>query len=187
MTQVLNAPPSKDFKLPAAGVTQGVIAKVIDLGLVTQNKYMAEGTEEVPQIDVWWQLAEKDESGKPHLLRQNYRFSESDNSNLTAFMLNLFGSVPPKGTFNYFKLEGTQRAVVIEHYKTKSGKTRARISTTTKLAANQPKLEIAKFELPNYVLSFPGYKKNEVVKPITPLQGTAVTAAAPIDDSDIPF
>jgi hypothetical protein len=77
---------------------------------------------------------------------------------------------------------------VIEHYKTKSGKTRARISTTTKLAANQPKLEIAKFELPKYVLSFPGYKKNEAVKPLQNLTGARpVTAADPIEDSEIPF
>ena len=184
------APPSSTFKLPTAGITQGVIAKFYDLGEVKQLKFgSTTDYENVPQIEVWWQLAEKGDDGKPLYIRQNYRFSEGSKANLTKFMLNLFGKTPEPGTFDYEKLVGIQRALVIEQYVSKTGKNRARISTTTQLQPNQAKLEIVPFVLPEYALKFPGYEKfaKGGVKQVAPLTGGAVNAATPIDDSDIPF
>ena len=186
------APPLKDFKQPTAGIAQGVIAKFYDLGEVKQLKYQSTTEFElVPLIELWWQLSEKDENGKPFYIRQSFRYSEGDKSNLTKFVLNLFGKTPAPGTFDYEKLVGIQRQVVVEAYENKKGKKRVRISTTIPLAPNQAKLKIVPFVLPEYALKFPGYEKfaKGGVKQVTTLTGAArpVTEADPIDSLDIPF
>ena len=193
------APPLKDFKQPTAGIVQAVIAKFFDLGEVKQLKYQSTTEYEiVPQIDLWWQLAEKDDSGKPFYIRQNYRYSEGSKSNLTKLIMNLFGKVPVPGTFDYEKLVGTQRQVVVEAYENTKGKKRVRISTTTPLAPNQVKLEIVPFVLPEYASKLsPVYEKlvkggvkqvqNIGVQQAASTGARPVTEADPLTLEDVPF
>ena len=105
------APPLKDFKQPTAGIVQAVIAKFFDLGEVRQLKYQSTTEYEiVPQIDLWWQLNEKDENGKPFYIRQNYLYSEGSKSNLTKLMHEPVRASSGAGhDFDYEKLVGTQR------------------------------------------------------------------------------
>jgi hypothetical protein len=184
------APPLKDFKQPTPGIVQGVIAKFFDLGEVKQLKYQSTTEYElVPQIDLWWQLAEKDDSGKPFYIRQNYRYSEGAKSNLTKFVMNLFGKVPEPGTFDYEKLVGIQRQLVVEAYETAKQKKRVRISTTTPLAPNQAKLIIVPFILPEYAAKLsPAYDKlvKGGVNGLQTLNDLRANAA-PITDEDLPF
>ena len=109
--------------------------------------------------------------------------SNDEKANLRKRMINLFGQPAPVG-FDYEKLVGTQRQLVVSHVKSKDGaRTYANIDTTTKLSPGQGKLEIVPFEYKP--------KKDDVKQVSTQAQqsvvGTAVTAAAPISDDDLPF
>ena len=170
-------PPGKQFTPAAAGIQQGVIAKVVDRGIVDGN-YKGKPTRK-HEIIVIWQVAEKDEDGQPKQVREYFTLSTDEKANLRKRMINLFGQPAPEG-FDYEKLVGTQRNLVLSQYKTKEGRDRAKLDSTAKLTPGQAKLEIVPFEFK---------EKNDVkqVQSTQPLSGTAVTAANPIDDSDVPF
>jgi hypothetical protein len=169
---------SKNYPPAAAGIQQGVIAKVVDLGIVEGN-YKGKPTK-AHKIQIIWQVAEKDDEGQPKRVNEFFTLSTDEKSNLRKRMINLFGQPAPAG-FDYEKLVGTQRVLVISHSKSKDGsRTYANVDTTTKLTPGQAKLEIVPFEL----------KKKDDVKQVANTQqlaGTAVTAAAPITDDDVPF
>ena len=175
------APESKNYPPAAEGIQQGVIAKVVDLGIVEGN-YKGKPTKS-HKIIIIWQVAEKDEEGQPKRVQEFLTLSNDEKANLRKRMINLFGQPAPVG-FDYEKLVGTQRQLVLSHVKSKDGtRTYANIDTTTKLSPGQGKLEIVPFEYKP--------KKDDVKQVSTQAQqsvvGTAVTAAAPISDDDLPF
>jgi len=166
----------KEFAPAATGLQQGVIAKVVDLG-VSKKEYAGE-VKDVHEIQFIWQVAEKDESGEPKRVYETFTFSNHEKAKLRKRMINLFGTVPPTD-FDFEKLVGTNRNLVLVHSKSADGsRTYANIETTMKLNPGQAKLEIVPFEL----------KKKDAVKAVQPLTGARpVTEADPIDGSDLPF
>lgn len=167
------APESKKFPPAAAGEQQGVIAKVVDLGMV-ENEYKGKKTIK-PNIKVIWQVAEKDEQGQPKRVSEFFVLSDDDRSNLYKRIMSLFGQPAPKG-FDYDKLVGTNRNLLLTH----NAKGYAVVSGVIPLKPGQAKLEIVPFEDKQE-------KAVAAITPVKPLSGTAVTAAAPITDEDIPF
>jgi hypothetical protein len=92
-------------------------------------------------------------------------------------MINLFGK-PAPDDFDYEKLVGLNRNLILVHTTSKKGRTYANVDTTMQLNPGQKKLDIVPFEL----------KKKDAVKAVQPLTGTwPVTEADPIDGSDLPF
>ena len=173
----ITAPKSgKNFAPAAEGVQAGVIAKVVDLGLV-EKTYQGQTTKK-PMIQILWQVAEKDEAGEPKRVSEFFTLSLHEKAKLRKRMINLFGTVPP-ADFDFEKLLGTNRNLVLVHSKSADGsRTYANIETTMKLNPGQKKLDIVPFEL----------KKKDEVKAVQPLTGARpVTEADPIDDSDLPF
>ena len=168
----------KEFSPAAVGLQQGVIAKIVDLG-VNKKEYAGE-VKDVHEIQFIWQVAEKDENGEPKRVYETFTFSNHEKAKLRKRMINLFGK-PAPDDFDYEKLVGINRNLVLVHTISKKGRTYANLDTTMQLNPNQAKLQIVPFELK---------KKDGVqqVKSATPLTGARpVTEADPIDDQDIPF
>lgn len=172
-TQPLVAPKSAgNFELPKEGMVQAVIAEVKDLGL---QKETYEGKErEVPKIYIRWQLAELDpkSNNEPKRIYEYFTFSLHEKSNLRKRVVQIIKKEPEE-TFDFLKLVGVQRNVVIEHYTNKAGKNKAKIGSILPLNAGQAKLEIV-----------PIRKKDEAKE--AP-KSNAITESNPITDDDIPF
>jgi hypothetical protein len=166
----------KEFAPAATGLQQGVIAKVTDLG-ISKKEYAGE-VKDVHEIQLIWQVTEKDESGEPKRVYETFTFSNHEKAKLRKRMINLFGK-PAPDDFDYEKLVGLNRNLVLVHTTSKKGRTYANVDTTMRLNPNQAKLDIIPFEL---------RKKEGVqqVKTFVPMGGIAAQAA-PITDDDLPF
>jgi len=173
----ITAPKSGKVFTPAAeGIQQGVIAKVIDLGIV-KGSYQGKPTE-THKVQFIWQVAEKDETGQPKRVSEFFTLSNHEKAKLRKRIINLFGK-PAPDDFNYEELVGIQRNLMLSHSKSKDGtKTYANIDSTSKLTDGQAKLTIVPFEL----------KKKDEVKAVQPLTGARpVTEADPLTLEDVPF
>lgn len=192
-TQPLIAPKSGgNFPPVSEGIVQGVIAEVRNLGL--QDETFNGETKKVHKILLRWQTGEMDKGRPaegqnaavppaPKRLYEKFTFSNHEKAKLRKRVEGIYGQ-PPPDNFDYNKLVGVQRNLMVVHKTSQSGAVFANIVGTTKLNPGQAKLEIV--AIPD-------------AKPKTP-QGTspaqpqprqaganAVTQAAPIDESDIPF
>ena len=79
----------KEFAPAATGLQQGVIAKVTDLG-ISKKEYAGE-VKDVHEIQLIWQVTEKDESGEPKRVYETFTFSNHEKAKLRKRMINLFG------------------------------------------------------------------------------------------------
>lgn len=171
-------PPKSNFEIAKEGMVQAVIAEVRNLGL---QKESFNGVEkEVHKILLRWQLAELDpkNNNEPKRIYEKFTFSLHEKAKLRKRIVQIFKKEPPDN-FDFNLLVGVNRNVVIEHNLGKDGKTYANIGSILPLNAGQAKLEIVPI------------KAKEDKKPAASVPasvaGTAVSAAAPITDEDIPF
>jgi hypothetical protein len=170
------APESTSFTPATAGEQQGVIAKVVDLGLV-KSEYKGKETIK-PKIQVIWQVTEKDEKNLPKRVSQFFTLSLDQKANLYKFCMQLFGKVPDK-SFDFSELEGTNRNLLL--VPSPDGKY-TNVAGILALKPGQAKLKIVPFEVKSKVVGD--------LKPAAAIQGAAgtkITEAAPITDDDIPF
>lgn len=173
---IIEAKPKKQYELPDKGLQQAVLAEVNDVGLRT--KTFNGVTEQVPTVQFIWQFAKLDKEGKRITLPEEFRKSLSDKANLRKRIVDMFGKEPPL-SLNVSKLVGSNAQLLIDHA---PGKTHpeiiyANIKAVMKHDPSKPKLEVVPIERK---------KKDEPLKP-APVAGTAITAASPITDDDIPF
>ena len=183
----LIAPPSgKSFAPASQGQQHAVLAEVRDLGInkITTNFGGVEKTEHVHQILFRWQLSELDpETKEPKRIYEKFRFSMHEKAKLYKRVSGMFGGrVPPKD-YDFTKLEGLNYDLLIVHQTGKDGKVYANIAGTVARAKDAPKLMIVKIDPPKG--SSPTAAQQDTAAVFG--SGSAVTAAAPIDDSDIPF
>lgn len=183
MPIIATTPTGKDFKIASEGVVQAVLNKIVDLGMLDQTFNGV--TKKVHKVQLFWQLAELDEDGKtPLYLPERFTLSLHEKAGLFKRIKGLFGKNPP-ATLDLEKLIGTNTNLVIVHNagKDKNGneKTFANISATTKLTANQAKLEI---------VPMPDRKKETAPTSspkAAPVPGSLVTPDNPIEADEIPF
>lgn len=177
-TAPLIAPkPTSNFEIAKEGVVQAVIAEVRDLGFQKES-YKGGPEKDVHKILVRWQLAELDakSNNEPKRIYEKFTFSLAEKAKLRKRVTQIFKKEPPD-TFDFAKLVGVNRNVVIEHNLGKDGKTYANIGSILPLNAGQAKLEIVPIKV-----------KDEVKAAVAQtLKSNAITEAAPITDDDIPF
>jgi hypothetical protein len=176
-TAPLVAPkPTSNFEIAKEGMTQAVIAEVRDLG-IQKDTYNGQ-EKEVHKILLRWQLAELDakNNNEPKRIYEKFTFSLHEKAKLRKRLVQIFKKEPPEN-FDFNKLVGVNRNVVIEHNLGKDGKTYANIGSILPLNAGQAKLEIVPI------------KQKEDKKPAgnvtTP--SNAITPENPISDMDVPF
>jgi hypothetical protein len=202
-TQPLIAPKSGgNFPPVSEGIVQGVIAEVRNLGL--QDETFNGVTKKVHKILVRWQTAEMDKGRPaegqnaavppaPKRIYEKFTFSNHEKAKLRKRVEGIYGQAPPDN-FDYNKLVGAQRNLMVVHNTSKSGDVFANIVGTTKLNPGQAKLEIvaiadakSKTPAPQGSSSPAQQAAPQAANPAFGNAGTAVTAAAPITDDDIPF
>lgn len=179
-TAPLIAPkPKSNFEIAKEGVVQAVIAEIRDLGL---QKETYNGQEkETHKILMRWQLGELDakNNNEPKRIYEKFTFSLHEKAKLRKRVTQIFKKEPPE-TFDFSKLVGVQRNVVIEHNVGKDGKTYANIGSILPLNAGQAKLEIVPIKMKDEV-------KTAVAQTLKQAVARPVTEADPIDETDIPF
>ena len=178
-TAPLVAPASgKNFEPASEGVCQGVIAEVRDMGL--QDQTFNGITKKVHKVLFRWQLAELDEEKQPKRIYEKFTFSTHEKSKGWKRICGIFGKTPPLD-FNWRKMEGVNsNLMIVRNTNEKDGKVYANIVGTTKLRPDQKKLEIVPIPKKDEV-------KAEVNAALKQSVARPVTAADPIDDSEIPF
>jgi hypothetical protein len=176
---IIEAKARKQYELPKEGMHQAVLAEVNDLGLQTQTFNGV--TEQVPTVQFIWQVEQLDKEGKRILLFERFRKSLGEKANLRKRIVDMFGKEPPL-TLNVSKLVGSNAQILVSHVASKKDPsiTYANVKAVLKHDPAKPKLEVILIER----------KKKEEVKTAVQapsVAGTAVTAASPINDDDIPF
>lgn len=202
-TQPLIAPKSGKFFPPASqGICQGVVAEVRDLGL--QDETYNNITKKVHKILVRWQLAEMDAGSPaeganpavapaPKRIYEKFTLSNHEKAKLRKRVTGIYGA-PPPDNFDYRKMVGTNRNLMIVHNAGKDGTVFANIVGTTLLNPGQAKLEIVAIPEPKAKTAVPQAKTASPQGAAYPAGGTTANTvamqqgvAAPITDDDIPF
>jgi hypothetical protein len=175
------AKPKKQREIPKEGLTQAVLAEVQDRGII--EKTFEGKTEKVDSCRLVWQVEELDSEGKRKIiLARDMRKSLDPKSNLFKRIFDIYGKNPPM-SLAVSKLIGANAQLLIVHVPDKDDPTikYANIKAVMKHDPSKPKLEPIPIEWKS---------KKDDSKPSAPapsVAGTAVTAASPINDDDIPF
>lgn len=137
-----NQPGGGDFEAAPAGVHNAVCYAVIDLGTQTQAKFQSTEVEEVPLIELRWEIDEQREDGKRFMVMKRYRASMHEKAALRIHLEAWKGS-PFKdsdlgpGGFSMQKLLGRGCQIQVTH--TETGK--AKIASIMQLAKGMKPLK----------------------------------------------
>jgi hypothetical protein len=93
MSMVIDAKPTKVFEKPASGSYHGVLADIVDLGMVT-NTYKGE-TKTIPMVRFIWILNANGTDGKPLSVAQKFNASLHEKANLYKSLKQILGGAPP--------------------------------------------------------------------------------------------
>jgi hypothetical protein len=93
MSMVIDAKPTKLYEKPASGSYHGVLADVIDLGMVTST-YKGE-TKTLPMVRFIWILNANGTDGKPLSVQQKFNASLHEKANLYKALKQILNTPPP--------------------------------------------------------------------------------------------
>jgi hypothetical protein len=177
---------TKVFEKPTSGMFLGVLADIVDLGLVRNKKY---GNTQ-PMVRLVWVLNSKDSEGNNFRVMKQVTASMSEKANLFGVVRDIIGK-KPEVPFELENLINTNSQLVISSEEAPDGKVYANIK-----AILLPQPGTPHFAVPA------GFVRNKDKKnqPATSAQPTfattavtAVTSTAPaaggvqVEDEDIPF
>ena len=122
-----NQPGGGDFEAAPAGVHNAVCYAVIDLGTQTQAKFQSTEVEDVPLIELRWEIDEQREDGKRFMVMKRYRASMHEKAALRIH-LEAWRGTPFKdsdfapGGFSMQKLLGQGCQIQVTHSETGKAK-----------------------------------------------------------------
>lgn len=118
MSLVVTANSGKTFEKPDSGFIQGVLADVVDLGLV---KTTFKGDEkEALMVRFIWVLEKNGTDGKPLTVAQRFTASLHEKANLYKTVKQILNSAPPT-TFDLESMIGQSRTLLIAREKSADG------------------------------------------------------------------
>lgn len=134
MPVIVSEPDQKDWELPEDGQYIGVIADVIDLGLVKT------GFGEKRKVQIKWLLDAADGEGKQFQVSVFHNASLHKDANLRKCLKSILGA-DVSGEFDLEEILGINNQLVIEQ-NTKDDKTYANVIAILKVPKGSPRLEI---------------------------------------------
>jgi len=110
MSTVVTTRAGKVFEKPESGIYQGVLADVVDLGMVTTTYKGVTKTQ--PMIRIIWYLNANGKDGKALSVAQKFNANLHEKSNLYKSVKQILGGAPPP-TYDLDKLIGQVRTLFI--------------------------------------------------------------------------
>jgi hypothetical protein len=131
---------SRDFEPVLEMIQPGVIADVVDKGLVA-NKFKP-GTKQ-RKCYIVWLVQEEDENGKNKRVFESFTVSLHEKASLRKRLKDLgIKEFEPGVPFDLDSIIGTQRMLVLASEDGDNGKTYVRVTATMALKKGQPAVEI---------------------------------------------
>ncbi len=166
---IINAGSNKPFEKPDSGMFNGVIADVVDLGIV-QTKFGPK-----PKIRIVWVLGKNDSEGRPFRVIRQVTATMNERGQLFDIVKNVFGTAPP-APFESETLIGRANSLIIIK-ETQGDKTFVNVKGVLALQGTAPTIPA------DFVRAKD--KKNQPGQ--TQANSAATQAAAEVEDEDIPF
>ena len=129
------------FTPAPAGLHQGVCVDVVDLGILEVT--YANKTKKQHKVRVVWQIDERDDSGKPHLLFKRYTLSLSEKATLRKDLESWRGRPFTRDEemgFDLEKLIGANCQLNVQHA-SKNGSTYANVVSIVPLGRGMQKMD----------------------------------------------
>lgn len=143
-----------DFEPAPEGVHAAVCYAVIDLGTQMQSKFQSQEVEEVPLVEVRWEIDEKRDDGKRFIVMKRYRASMHEKASLRIHLEAWRGTAfkdadMAPGGFNMKKLLGQGCQIQIVHNENGKAKIAAIMKLGKGMKAIKPDIEPFIIDLEN--------------------------------------
>jgi len=125
---------NKQFEIATEGPHVGVLADVIDLGVVTTDRGQKH------RIRFLWLLDEEDSEGRQLSSVETFNLSANEASLLAKRVKSIYGQLPP-ADFDYEKCIGVCRLLIIQHNAV-GDRTYANVTGVSKLPANMQPMKV---------------------------------------------